>query len=480
MKFNSRIKKSEASIKTPVYHGHTKITLTDVNTGEVDVVESDNIVTNAIYDFLKHPYFGVLDLNNINVLPVKNLFAGVMCFTNTITADPNNYKTPSETQNTLIAHAGDEANTTASNLRGSPNGAESEKLTNGYKFVWDFTTNQGNGTISTVCLTHRIAGNLGTMPLMAYNEHPFKSVTMALSGDYLKTKTSTAWSRDEAIQNPVIYNPDTRIGVACFQVSSSRMEIIKVVGGSSTYGINDTARYFEEVSAQTISLSIPQTYFLCFVENENTIVFYTHGGGTSNTIINYWRVNVNSYAVSSGSWTFPTSAVVANFNRSTNTKYWGVHPLYPYSDGYLYLPNKDNNSFVKLNINNNADVSVLNTNINSFAAWEKTNGITPVVISKDFIIGAGYLINGDSVYYLKPYEFPNRVGTSTSNSNTIADAIFDGCAFAFNENLSASYAHTSGVIINPYYLATINNLDNPVTKLNSQTMKIEYTIREEI
>ena len=35
---------------------------------------------------------------------------------------------------------------------------ESKTTDKGYKFVWDFTTSQGNGTISAVCLTHKYGG----------------------------------------------------------------------------------------------------------------------------------------------------------------------------------------------------------------------------------------------------------------------------------------------------------------------------------
>ena len=31
-------------------HGHTRIELTDVHTGAVEVVESDNLITNAVSD----------------------------------------------------------------------------------------------------------------------------------------------------------------------------------------------------------------------------------------------------------------------------------------------------------------------------------------------------------------------------------------------------------------------------------------------
>ena len=43
-------------------------------------------------------------------------------------------------------------------MRGSMNQTESKKIDNGYRFVWDFTTSQANGTISCVALTHKFGG----------------------------------------------------------------------------------------------------------------------------------------------------------------------------------------------------------------------------------------------------------------------------------------------------------------------------------
>ena len=44
------------------------------------------------------------------------------------------------------------------NTRGSMNLTESMKLSDGFKFVWEFTPSQGNGTIAAVGLTSKHGG----------------------------------------------------------------------------------------------------------------------------------------------------------------------------------------------------------------------------------------------------------------------------------------------------------------------------------
>lgn len=60
--------------------------------------------------------------------------------------------------NLPVAYASNDVNATANTKRGSMNLVESEALSNGYKFVWEFTPSQGNGTIAAVGLTSKQGG----------------------------------------------------------------------------------------------------------------------------------------------------------------------------------------------------------------------------------------------------------------------------------------------------------------------------------
>ena len=63
---------------------------------------------------------------------------------------------------------------------------------------------------------------------------------------------------------------------------------------------------------------------------------------------------------------------------------------------------------------------------------------------------------------------------STSQSGSLTEFM------GYNDNLDAigTYFDRLTAFKNPLYLATINNLDSPVTKTAAKTMKITYTLTE--
>ena len=90
-------------------------------------------------------------------LPVcPNLIGGILLYSKTIDENPDNIYTLSD--NMPVAHASNDVNSTANLARGSLNLTESKALDNGYKFVWEFTPGQGNGTIAAVALTSAYGG----------------------------------------------------------------------------------------------------------------------------------------------------------------------------------------------------------------------------------------------------------------------------------------------------------------------------------
>ena len=149
----------------PKLHGHTKIILTDVKTGKEEVVEKDNLVTDAVSNLFAQNVFGAKDYNAMT--PLRDMFGGVMCFEDVL--DVNDVLVPDDGSNALIAHAGQTSHSSASTTRGNPNGVLSGEIQNGkgYKFVWDFSTSQGNGTISSLSLVHKWLGDIGTKPVAA-------------------------------------------------------------------------------------------------------------------------------------------------------------------------------------------------------------------------------------------------------------------------------------------------------------------------
>lgn len=156
--------------------GHATIELTNVKTGEVRVIEEDNIVTNFLQDvnqtFLPELTDGFRfardltlsgydsEVPNHDRTPFTE-FGGLLMFREQLEDSPEKYYPRGGI--TMTAHASDKAYAGFDLTRGSFNenlssyNTEEGKVT----LVWDFNMEQGNGTIGTVCLCNHVDGQIG-------------------------------------------------------------------------------------------------------------------------------------------------------------------------------------------------------------------------------------------------------------------------------------------------------------------------------
>lgn len=155
-------------------HGYTKIELTDVKTGKVETVEKHNIVTNAVVRVF-NSFSRAIDIratvsnNGYRSLGgddlLTGLYGGLCLYDTALGSDPDTLFAPAEA-GIVGAACYKDVNTSTIPCRGSYNAAESDiALEKGYAtFVYDFTTNQANGTIASVCLTSVRGSYLCEMP----------------------------------------------------------------------------------------------------------------------------------------------------------------------------------------------------------------------------------------------------------------------------------------------------------------------------
>lgn len=151
--------------------GNMVIEMIDDATGEVvDRIEEQNMVTNAVNHILGLNPMGVFysvageyDTHliwNDNLLPIcPNMIGGILLYAEPLNEDAENVY-PS-TAKLPVAYASNDVNATADVARGSMNLTESKSLDNGYRFVWEFTPSQGNGTIAAIALTSKQGGVAG-------------------------------------------------------------------------------------------------------------------------------------------------------------------------------------------------------------------------------------------------------------------------------------------------------------------------------
>ena len=141
--------------------GHTKIELKDVNTGEVKVVEEDNMVTSALKRLLfVNPLLANPVANNNSTI-IGNLIGGILLFENAIDEKINTCCVPAGNKMTArgvhgLAYSG------VVTECGSFNTNESGFQEDGsVRLVYDFNSSQGNGQISCVSLTSKAGGKMG-------------------------------------------------------------------------------------------------------------------------------------------------------------------------------------------------------------------------------------------------------------------------------------------------------------------------------
>ena len=139
--------------------GKMVMELTDMNTGAVETVVEENMVTNAVNDILGSNPLGVFYKTgdryddqmvwNSEMLPIcPNMVGGILLFPKAVAEEADNIYPSSA--NMPVAYAANDVNATANTQRGSMNLTESKAIDNGYRFVWEFTPSQGNGTIAAV------------------------------------------------------------------------------------------------------------------------------------------------------------------------------------------------------------------------------------------------------------------------------------------------------------------------------------------
>ena len=173
--------------------GHVCIDLHNHNSGFTERIEKDNTVTNA----LKIAYALYEKANRQNeFFPIwKNALGGLLIFKDKLNDSPSNTHIPSD--NDIIGLAGNKV-TTSSGTMGSLNTGESGPKggPNSYTTVWDFATNQANGKISALARTHLTMGNGNfTIALPPYQREFYDSRNWYCPFAYDKTTDELFFAR---------------------------------------------------------------------------------------------------------------------------------------------------------------------------------------------------------------------------------------------------------------------------------------------
>ena len=459
--------------------GTMVIELTDVNTSEVETYVEENMVTNAVNNILglnpmaifytEEEYSTGLVWTD-NLLPIcPNMIGGILLFPKALEENVDNIYVQSD--NLPVAYASNNVNSTANTARGSLNLTESKALDNGYKFVWEFTPSQGNGTIAAIALTSAKGGENGFGSSVA-DASTFLQLKEVDIGNLGLAKQMVLFETAEVdFENDILYS-------ITFEDSSVRVRKVRIpifsIGLNEN--INDsTYKVLEDkvIPASTFEFLGSYIKYGEFLDGQDGYWYgFSNEENSSGDATMLWvKISKTDYSIEEGSWTLSNAYLMAVGERATDSSYPERICRCCMRNGYLYVPAYNKKGIYKINVSNSADVTLISFGFTSGAKPLCESGTCELYLTLigDLIIGADYqILANDTVIKTKGNQRLNHAATP----------LFQYKHFLLGWGGSYGNEFRSMYLLTPY-LATINNLSSAVVKTTDKTMKITYTLTEE-
>ena len=501
--------------------GTTRIELTDVKTGEVEVIEKHNLVTNAVSDILSCNPFGMRfrgysnsstgeigDNFQKSLLPVvPNLIGGILLYEKELASDAAAYY--ADMSNPIVGYANNSAHTTNDSKRGDMNTIESGKLDggSGYRFVFDFNTSQGNGTISALGLTSARGGQSahGSAYIVPPN---------CLGVDYSTATASGAWVSTPNIRRLAsIVSIDTAAKkmYGAVVTGAKTISLIRAdfdpdaIGLFDAYAVNSFNNLAETVITAsgfgTVGSDTNKTTYSTLVDGGDGYIWgFQHannanGNSSGSATVTWIKIDKTDWSFTEGTWSIAAQLYQFGEYATTGTSnYATMRNNVVISNGVLYALKYDQKGVYKLPLNNPSDVSLLECSFVINATPSSTSSGSGYI--RNYVGTSVNIVAGTICYknaYIQANTLHNRSATTYSTGNPTTHLGLHNCAkpglyvgpyligfsFGGSSGSSSQVQLMRDILLPMTYLATINNLDTPVTKTADKTMKITYILREE-
>lgn len=503
-------------IKLPKLKGKVKITLHNPTTGKTQIVEGENIVTNAVSDIYARNFMGAIDYTK--TMPLwANWYGGVLCYENAFTVDqqtgepdPDDYFIQGNDVNMCVAHAGGNVIPTEHDddlLRGSPTTSAFQYSENSVKQVWEWLPSHGNSNrnISALSLTHKDTGDAGTgSTYYAFqNFSPFDLI----QGSQLPSSAYSLLSADNIFtryddnhgiffhigeEGDFYYAHHTSFATKKLTIYVRKLPYFKA--GLYETGHADTTHQRKFTVETTGANMYMQPSYFFDMSTKYLWIFYNNTS-TCNTDYNdhwwsgSWDTNTVSYfvvdceneeIVTEGTIESDTNNLAPlTFQRAIGAGYsesdFYVNACIVKDGNYVYFPTGTVSGnwtaysgyqctgYKKINTSNQADQSSLpfNATQNAFLSATKAGGL---------IVNCGRVVNGGVGYTCnQQLSETYRAFNDMNKVSFMAMPIGVG-----NQSGTAQRYICANKLVN----TTKWNLPTPVQKTASQSMSIEYTLTE--
>lgn len=435
--------------------GHLQIELKNEKTGQVEVHEQDNMVTNAVAKVLGLcANAGAVSSSSArfyHLLPVaQKALGGIYLFDGKLEESADNIHFPMNVH--LTGCAGREKST-GSPLVGELDTTETKELDNGYTNVWNFSTSQANGTIASLALGDYDAG-----------KSPFYYSRMSIynistGSDYYPI----AWDNQKSL---------------VYYYKAGKIYRQKVFGdmiraNSPSFGSLELVFDFAFPSNKTYS-----SWTVCNGYDGYLYAIYCKGQVSVGTeAIEIRKVKISDSSFAEENITFSIDNVMlAGSSIPSNCTVFDTYCTI--SKGFLYALERYRKELYKIDLSNTVDVKsftfdkytiecicpMFNGGIFSNFKWSETNSSSGKLETK---------YSPGVIYSDGEYRCIEKSSTNARNSSYMAveaDNLMTGYCNVGSGSVSLCHVEN--------YLGTICNLSSPVTKTSEQTMKITYTLTD--
>ena len=494
-------------------HGSATIELTNAD-GSKQIVKHDNMITNAVNDMLTS-FRGemplVMRMASTGDSFVKHLFGGIMLFNERLTDDPADYAINTTK---ITGYASQDAYNGTDLSRGSANLAESGLQEDGsYKLVFDFGTSQANGNIQSIGLCPNVMGQIGVTETkdsassMAFSivrsaVQPFDSSGRLLPSSGVTEGVSNWNYRLVAIIGDIAYAVDY-YNVYCSKSADTLvgnggiLKLHKFKLGAFSVGLNNNvgmATYLECIDVQlpsdfinTLENNYHVVSYYFDVDNKKLIVFpcAIKTDVPVNGTVMYLEIDLsNNMAITKHTFTNTTAGVLkagAQYYFGFRESHHSNHVLYILKE-YIVLITYVSSKYRMYVINRSDNAKVVEAKLagepfEPFSPYNGTfgSGFGPVYVNDNVLV---FSKETSSSYTYNYYMIDLRTGEVKETNST---RFYSNCTVSFGNiaSIVACDAYLSyQSYLNPFILTTKNNLDTPVQKTASQTMKITYTLTE--
>lgn len=495
--------------------GTATIELTNAD-GSKEIIKHDNMITNAVNDLClsqRGEMAAILKMVDQNESYAQAMFGGLLLFGDTLNDDPDDYTLPSTN---IIGYASQSAYAGLDLARGSFNQSEGGVQEDGsYKFVWDFATSQGNGTIKALALCPNVMGKIGASDTIVDSERsefsfvkspvePFNLYGRMLS-DSGTTDGISNWSfHIAAIIGDIAYavdyynlrdNGDADSKARNVKYNGGILKLYKFRLGTESISLADKvarARYIE-----TIDIQIPEsirnffyTYTNVYVldcnynqRDKKLIVFPSSYNANIpvNGTMPYFDIDlVNNMQITNYTFTNTTAGSIYQYNEAFVDGADIECSFRPYDDYILVVSGAEGDYRLYIvDRKDNSKVIKVTCKDGDLVLTNRYERFTSFFADKNTVV-IGFKNKG-TTYTRDAYIIDVKTGVAKKTNITGYGVLSSNANTDFGNKVikikTGDYLAYC-VAINPFILTTKNNLDSPVAKTASQTMKITYTLSE--